>query len=103
MAVLLGLAAVAATANADTLRNGDSIYGKPADSRQANRVVDIATVKRLVVACGEIVTFQNGGKQFSWKFDTISHRTVDVQDIAPKDFGGKPLEVYVHPNEFERS
>jgi len=49
------------------------------------------------------VTFRNGEKTFSWKFDVISHRTVNLQTIAPAGFSDKALMIYVEKNELERS
>lgn len=93
----------AASANQVTLLNGDSIYGKPATSTAAAQVVDVSSAKNLRIPCGEVVTFRNGEKTFSWKFDVISHRTVNLQTIAPAGFSDKALMIYVEKNELERS
>ena len=45
------------------------------------------TPRALNVRCGDTVTFVNGAKKFSWKFDTASHGAVPLAKIAPADFG----------------
>lgn len=105
VAIGLGLLVSAniALANTPKLPNGDSVYGKPTASAPAAKVVDVATAKNLRVECGEVVTFRNGDKTFSWKFDVAGHRAVDLQAIAPTGFGSAPLTVYVGKNSLERN
>lgn len=92
-----------ALANTPKLPNGDSIYGKPMSTAPAAKVVDVATAQKLNVECGEVVTFRNGDKSFSWKFDVAGHRPVNLQAIAPSGFGNAPLMVYVAKNSLERN
>lgn len=66
------------------------------------RVVDLASTDRLNVAYGERVTFLNGAQQFSWTFDGFDRRAVDVSQLAPAGFAGKPLVVYVGRNPSNR-
>jgi hypothetical protein len=99
-------AAVLATGSAfaagDTYINGKSIYGQPVRETVNAKLVDVTQAQKLNVRCGETVTFVNGDKKFSWKFDVAGHRAVDVSKIAPSDFGAKMATVYIAPNEFER-
>lgn len=101
-ATLLAAATGSAFAAGDTYINGKSLYGQPMREAVNAKVVDISQAKKLNVRCGDTVTFVNGDKKFSWKFDVASHRAVDVAKIAPADFGAKAATVFVAPNEFER-
>ena len=56
----------------------------------------------LQVAPGDTVTFVNGAKKFSWKFDTTNHGAVPLAKIAPADFGVVASTVYVSRNDYER-
>ncbi|MFN3809060.1 MAG: CzcE family metal-binding protein [Roseateles asaccharophilus] len=107
IALAFGLAMSATAASAamgtTTLANGKSIYGATAAASQATKVVDAGSANTLNVDCGETVTFRNGDKSFSWKFDVVGHRVVDLQTIAPAGFSSKPLKVYVARNETERN
>eukprot|EP01136_Pigoraptor_vietnamica_P036218 Opistho-1_new@102503 len=106
-ALAFGLALSATAANAatapSTLTQGPSIYGAAAPASSASRVVDVATIRALNIDCGETVTFRHGDKSFSWKFDVIGHRVVDLQTIAPVGFVSQPLKIYVARNEGERN
>ena len=51
--------------------------------------------------CGDVVTFQSAGKNFTWKFNSAGHRPLDVRTIAPQGFTDKKLMVYVSRNESE--
>jgi len=101
----LALSATVATAAMDpaTMPNGKSVYGAAATQSQTTKVVDVGSANILNVNCGETVTFRSGDKSFSWKFDVVNHRVVDLQAIAPVGFSSKPLKVYVARNDFERN
>ncbi len=105
----VALAAAAATpafavaTHDHTLLNGRSVNGVPIAEPQAAKVVDVATARSLNVNCGEVVTFKNGDKSFSWKFESAGHRAVDLQAIAPAGFVDKSLRIYVSRSEAERS
>ncbi|CAN7302012.1 CzcE family metal-binding protein [Rhizobacter sp. LjRoot28] len=86
----------------DSYISGKSLYGQPARETTGAKLVDVAQAGKLNVRCGDTVTFVNGDKKFSWKFDVASHRVVPLTKIAPADFGGKLGTVYVSPNESER-
>jgi hypothetical protein len=108
LSLAFGLALSAGLASAamdnTTLANGKSIYGSSAPASQAGKVVDLnASGQALNIECGEAVTFRNGDKSFSWKFDGVGHRVVDLQAIAPAGFSSKPLKVYVARNDGERT
>lgn len=99
----LAVGAQAGTMGNDRMYNGKSVHGEAVTAPQNARVVDVEVSKAVNVTCGEVVTFQNGGKSFSWKFDSADHRAVDVRAIAPAGFANKPLMVYVSKNESERN
>jgi hypothetical protein len=107
VALALGLALSATMASAamdtSTLANGKSVYGVVASTSQTAKVVDVGTASTLNIDCGETVTFRNGDKSFSWKFDVVGHRVVDLQTIAPAGFSSKPLKVYVARSDGERN
>jgi len=88
-------------ASGNTFMNGQSIYGQPAAQGAPVRVVDLASTDRLNVVYGESVTF-SGAQQFSWTFDGLDRRAVDVNQIAPAGFAGKPVVVYVGRNPSNR-
>lgn len=98
----LSLAAGTAFAAGDTMLNGKSRFGEPTTDMQGAPVVDATNVKALNVRCGDTVTFVNGAKKFSWKFDTTSHGAVPLAKIAPADFGAVALTVHVSRNDSER-
>ena len=107
VAIAFGLAMSATVASAamdtSTLANGKSIYGATTAASQTAKVVDVSKVSTLNIDCGETVTFRHGDKSFSWKFDVIGHRVVDLQTIAPVGFVSQPLKIYVARNEGERN
>jgi hypothetical protein len=51
---------------------------------------------------GESVTFRSGGQLFTWTFNGLDRRAVDVSKIAPAGFPTKPLVVYVGLNPANR-
>ncbi len=99
----LGSASVMAQ---DTKREAASKgwLGKPvAEASTAARTVDVTKIKALNVDCGDVVTFRNGAKSFSWKFEVPNHGRVDLKAIAPADFNAPNMIVYVSRAESERS
>ena len=95
---ILGLnTASAATfaAGLETFINGQSFYGQPSREATGARVVDLGAVPKINVRYGETVTFRNDGQQFSWTFDGLDRRSVDINKIAPAGMAVKPLTVYV--------
>ena len=105
LALGLALSATVASAamNTSTLANGKSVYGAAASASQTARVVDVSAASTLNIDCGETVTFRSGDMSFSWKFDVVGHRVVDLQAIAPAGFSSKPLKVYVARSDGERN
>lgn len=77
------------------------LYGRVGDAAVASRVVDITKAKYINIDCGETISFTNGKDSFSWKFDVIGHRTVDIKKIAPKSFESADFLIYVDANEYE--
>lgn len=102
VAFVLGMASASAMA-ADTFANGQSFYGQPAQQASAARVVDIATARHLNVAYGETLTFRSEGKEFSWTFNGLDRRSVQVAKIAPAGFTSRSVNVYVAQNPLTRN
>lgn len=96
-------AAQAGTAGNDTMLNGKSVHGEIVAAPQGARVVNVDAGKAINVNCGDVVTFQSAGKSFTWKFNSATHRALDVREIAPQGFSDKKLMVYVSRNEGEGS
>lgn len=97
-------AAQAAQPGANLMANGKSVHGSEVVAQAgAAKAVNVDDRRSLNVDCGETVTFRKGDKTFSWKFDSVSHRAVDLRTIAPAGFADKPLMVYVSRNEAERT
>lgn len=86
---------------AQTLMNGQSVYGAQTQPDSFTRTVDLSQNKSINVDCGDVVTFVNGDKQFTWKFDSTRHSGVPLASIAPADFGATGEIVYVDRNETE--
>ncbi|MBY0234039.1 MAG: CzcE family metal-binding protein [Burkholderiaceae bacterium] len=103
IAATFGTSSAAFAADSTKMANGKSIFGEPAERSPYALIVDTKTAKYANIKCGEIITFVNGGKSFSWKFDVVNHSAVDIRKIAPADFTDKALIVYVERNEFERN
>ncbi len=100
-ALLSGSAALAA--KSDTFPSGRSHFGVPSTEEQATKVVDVKDTKYINLNCGETVTFRNGDKTFTWRFDLVNHGQVDARKVAPAGFMTEPLMVFVRPNEYERN
>jgi hypothetical protein len=78
--------------------------GKPvAEASTAAKTVDVTKVKAFNVDCGDVVTFRNGAKSFTWKFEVPNHGRVDLKAIAPADFNAPAVFIYVSRAESERS
>jgi len=106
-ALLLSLSLLAAGAasahNPDLLRNGKSIYGETVEATQTQLRVDVTKQDYINIDDGQSVTFSNGSKSFSWRFDVLHQRArVDLRRIAPAGFVDRPFIVYVSPNEWQR-
>lgn len=102
VAALVGGAANAATG--DLMHNGRSAYGDPAPAEAAVRVVDLTTVSKnsIDVECGDVVSFRNGDKTFTWKFEPVNHSAVKLSKVAPDGFASKDFTVWVRGNESEK-
>ena len=100
-ALSLTLAAGAASASTATLPNGQSVYGTAGQGMQATKVVDVNTAKTVNVNCGDLVQFTNGKQSFTWKIEVATHRSVNLQAVAPAGFTDKKLIVYVANNDSE--
>ena len=78
--------------------------GTPAQGALTARVINLGTGSEyLNVNRGEFVTIVNGGKTFTWKFDTLGTPSFELAKIAPRDFGASAIRVYVAPGLDEMS
>lgn len=103
LGLLLAANVQAGPAKGETLYNGQSVYGRAVTQPQNARVVDVNAEKSLNVDCGETITFKKGAQTFSWKFDTVGHRPVNLRAIAPAGFADSPVTIYVSRSEAERT
>lgn len=104
VAVLATCGASAALASKpETFANGSSWYGVPNSPEQARQAVDVKSTQAINVTCGDTVTFKNGDKTFTWRFESIHHGPVDARKVAPAGFMTEPLMVYIRPSEYERN
>jgi hypothetical protein len=103
---LFGVAAVpfaSLAAGAHTFANGQSYYGQPTSPQAATRTVDLGSASAINVVYGETVTFRSAGQLFTWTFNGLDRRAVDVAKIAPAGFPTKPLIVHVGKSPANRS
>ncbi|MDH0863845.1 CzcE family metal-binding protein [Mitsuaria sp. GD03876] len=98
-----GIAGPAAAQSSERLMNGNSVYGVPFAGAKADVVVDLNARQSLDIVCGQTVQFRQGDKSFTWKFDVVGHRSVDLAKIAPAGFVTKPFTVHVEKNDGERA
>lgn len=101
-ALLAALAAAAFSANADTFMNGESFYGTPTAATAYARQVAVGSRATMNVDYDGVVTFTNEGRSFTWRFNGLDDRPVDITKIAPAGFPTKPLTIYVAPNPWNR-
>lgn len=99
---LTGPAAIAS--NGTTLSNGNSVYGVPTTLTATSKVVDLSKApKSLNINCGDVISFRDGDKTFTWKFDVVGHQAVKLAAIAPAGFNAQALRVHVSRNDSEGS
>jgi len=101
-ALLATLAAATFSTHADTFRNGESFYGAPTAATAYARQVTLGSRTTMNVGYGSVITFTNEGRSFTWQFNGLDHRPVDITKIAPAGFPTKPLIIYVAPDPFNR-
>ncbi|MBN6746388.1 CzcE family metal-binding protein [Acidithiobacillus sp. MC2.1] len=102
--LLLATAAHAGQSDLERLPNGKSVYGSEVvQPGSSAKVVNVDDRNSLNVDCGDIITFRRGEKVFTWKFDSVNHRPVDLRAISPSGFVDKPFVIYVSRNEAERN
>jgi len=78
--------------------------GKPvAEATTAAKTVDVTKVTTSPQSTLSAVTFRNGAKSFTWKFEVPNHGRVDLKAIAPADFDAPAAFIYVSRAESERS
>lgn len=104
IAAFIAIGSTSALAAPDAKPSVDrSWLGKPIAAAVGAKTIDVTKVKTINIDCGEVVTFRNGEKTFTWKFDVVGHRNVDLKSIAPADFNAPDVRVYVSRNDSERS
>ena len=78
--------------------------GMPAESVAATRQVTIdAKTKYVNADQGDTIRFVSEGKSFTWNFDTLSVGPIWMKDIAPPDFGGPNVGIYLDTNPLYRN
>lgn len=78
--------------------------GMPADSAAATREVAIdSTTKYVNASQGDTIRFVSEGKSFTWNFDTLGLGPIALKDIAPPDFGGADVKIYLNTNPLYRN
>ncbi|HWH73834.1 CzcE family metal-binding protein [Methylibium petroleiphilum] len=100
--LLAAFVAVTFSAQADTFRNGESFYGSPTAATAYARQVTLGSRATINVDYDSVVTFTNEGRSFTWQFNGLDDRPVDIAKIAPPGFPTKPLTIYVAPNPWHR-
>ena len=106
LSLILGAALAGGATHAagpDRFMNGQSFYGQPADTQAHARVVDVASVGYVNAAYGETLRFVSAGKTFTWQFNGLDNRGVDLQRIAPPGFVAKPFMVHVGRDPLNRN
>jgi hypothetical protein len=74
------------------------LLGEIAPASAATETITISPDTRYVnVEGGQIVTFANGAKSFTWNFDG-SDGAFDLSQVAPPAFLPHPVMVYQAPN-----
>lgn len=92
MTVALAGTVIAAASAAADFRLGTAI-----DAAQAERSITIAADARWAnVDQGEAIRFVSGSNVFGWKFDG-TRSAIDLSQVAPAGFIGRPFMVYVKP------
>ena len=92
---------VSSYAGAATFSNGGSYFGSQVPTSQYARVIDLAKGGPVNIVCGETVTFMNNGQQFTWKFDSIRHSKVALNQFAPSGFDTGNKVVYINRGDHE--
>lgn len=94
--VAIALPAFAHAACQDRFGNGMCIYGSSQTGQQAERVVNVDKSARTIgVNYGETVKFVDGDKSFTWTFNGLGGRNVELSRIAPAGFMTHGLGVSV--------
>ncbi len=102
--VVVALAPLAALAHQDQAHSNAAL-GSAAQAAAATRTVAITTgIQGVNVDQGDVVTFEVGGKSFTWQFDTLRPSgSFNLADIAPADVNVDGVRVYVAPNPLYRN
>lgn len=102
--VVAALAPLAALAHQGEVRSNPAL-GSAAQAAAATRTVAITTATHSInVDQGDVVTFEVGGKSFTWQFDTLRPSgSFSLADIAPAGVNAHGVRVYVAPNPLYRN
>lgn len=84
-----------AAAESPHFANGQSIYGQVADANAATKTITLPTKRHLNVSYDETVRFVSGDRVFTWRFNGLGNRDVDLQVIAPKGFDAKGAMIHI--------
>ena len=96
-ALALSLSLSATSSMAATNSN---LLGDPAPQAASNRTIAITPDTKYVnVDGGQIVTFDVGGKAFTWDFDGAEDlASFELNQVAPPGTLDHPVTAYVSPN-----
>lgn len=102
--VVAAMAPLAAIAHQGEVHTNPA-FGSAAQAAAATRTVAITTSTQSVnVDQGDVVTFEVGGKSFTWQFDTLRPSgSFKLADIAPAGVDAQSVRVYVAPNPLYRN
>jgi plastocyanin len=104
IAAFCAVSACAAAAAHTALAANASLYGEAVDAASTRKEIAVnPDTKWVNVTDGETVRFVAGGQSFTWHFATYPNTTnFDLAAIAPQDFPGAGVRVYVASNPLYR-
>ena len=95
-------AMVAAVDRMETIATSRTAEGIHLRWSRISKVVDLSKApKSLNINCGDVISFRDGDKTFTWKFDVVGHQAVKLAAIAPAGFNAQAFTVYVSRNDSE--
>jgi hypothetical protein len=98
-AAALSAVSLAATA---VVRQAD-VLGNPAQASAVQRTIVInPDTKWVTVEHGEVIKFVANGREFAWAFNGMSS-SFDLKQVAPTGALDRDLEVYIWPNDEDRT
>lgn len=78
--------------------NGECFYGQASEAAAAARTVTLTASGQFNAVYGEVLRFVSGDQSFTWQFNGLDGRAVDLQQIAPAGFDARGAVVYVGKN-----